>query len=92
MNTKSIPAIISLLAGLVTCVVMFQQKSTNVNSMKTLFLVLILFYGAGLLIQFLLNKVLNPAPKNEEIQELTPEEETIQNDDNTEELKAEEMN
>ncbi|RDU22407.1 hypothetical protein [Anaerosacchariphilus polymeriproducens] len=92
MNTKSIPAIISLLAGLVTCVVMFQQKYTDVNGMKTLFMVLIIFYGAGLILQFMLNKVFNPAPKKEDKQEMDPDETSIQNNERIEEVKTEEMN
>lgn len=69
MNTKPIPAIITLLAGLVTCIVIFLNKYEFLDGMKTLLTVVIIFYIIGLLLKAILNKVFNPVVKKTDLEE-----------------------
>lgn len=54
---RSVPAIITLLAGFVTCVLMIINKITIVTYLWTLALVMIGFYIVGLGLRVILNKV-----------------------------------
>lgn len=56
MNTRSVPAIIMLAAGLVTCIIGIVQQFSFGMFTKTLFLVLIGFYLLGLLVKLALDK------------------------------------
>ena len=56
MNTKPIPAIIMLTAGLVTCIVGIVQHFSFGTYVKTLFLVLIGFYLLGCVVKLVLDK------------------------------------
>lgn len=56
MNTKSIPAIIMLTAGFVTCIVGILRHFSFGMFTKTLFLVLIGFYLLGCIVKFALDK------------------------------------
>ena len=54
MKTKQVPAIVMLLAGLLTCVISIVQHMEFGKFVKTLFIVVICFYILGC-IQFLHN-------------------------------------
>ena len=56
MNTKPIPAIIMLTAGLVTCIVGIVQHFSFGTYVKTLFLVLIGFYLLGCIVKLVIDK------------------------------------
>ena len=56
MNTKPIPAIIMLTAGLVTCIVGIVQHFSFGTYVKTLLLVLIGFYLLGCIVKLVLDK------------------------------------
>ena len=56
MKTRSIPAIIMLTAGFVTCVVGIQQHFSSWMFIKTLLLVLIGFYLFGCIVKLVLDK------------------------------------
>ena len=56
MNTKPIPAIIMLTAGLVTCIVGIVEHFSFGTYIKTLFLVLIGFYLLGCIVKLVLDK------------------------------------
>lgn len=56
MNTRPIPAIIMLTAGLVTCIVGIVQHFSLGMFIKTLFLVLVGFYLLGCIAKLVLDK------------------------------------
>lgn len=56
MNTKPIPAIIMLTAGLVTCIVGIVKHFSFGTYVKTLLLVLIGFYLLGCIVKLVLDK------------------------------------
>lgn len=58
MRTRYIPAGVMLLAGAVTCIVSIVQKQESVTALKTLLVVLILFYIIGLVTKFFIEKIL----------------------------------
>ena len=78
---RNVPAIITLLAGFITSVIMIKYRYTLVNFMWILIAVMVGFYICGVLIRFALNKVVqNKEDKEntvqEEEQEQTEEQET----------------
>ena len=68
---KNVPAIITLLAGFITSVIMIKYRYTLVNFMWILICVMLAFYICGMLIRFVLNKV---AEKKENKQKASDEE------------------
>ena len=78
---RNVPALITLLAGFITSVIMIVHRYSLVNFMWILIAVLVGFYICGVLIRFALNKVVqNKEDKEntvqEEEQEQTEEQET----------------
>lgn len=69
MKTKTLPAIIMLLAGFVTCIVGIIEQIEIVRFTKILLLVLVIFYVLGLIIKMILDK--NFQEKEKEIEETT---------------------
>lgn len=49
MRLRYIPALITLLAGSITCIISIVRQNEIVSSLKTLLLVLIIFYMIGLI-------------------------------------------
>lgn len=84
---RSVPAIITLLAGFVTCVLMIINKITIVTYLWTLALVMVGFYLVGLGLRVILNKVFedkkddNDKDTDEEVNE-----EDVSTDDNKEDV------
>ena len=68
---RNVPAIITLLAGFITSVIMIKYRYTLVNFMWILICVMLAFYICGMLIRFVLNKV---AEKKENKQKASDEE------------------
>ena len=68
---RNVPAIITLLAGFITSVIMIKYRYTLVNFMWILICVMLAFYICGMLIRFVLNKV---AEKKENKQTASDEE------------------
>lgn len=66
---RSIPAIITLLAGFVTCVLMIINKITIVTYLWTLALVMVGFYFVGLGLRVILNKVFEDKKDNTDTEE-----------------------
>ena len=54
---RNVPALITLLAGFITSVIMIKYRYTLVNFMWILICVMLAFYICGMLIRFALNKV-----------------------------------
>lgn len=78
---RNVPALITLLAGFITSVIMIVHRYSLVNFMWILIAVMVGFYICGVLIRFALNKVVqNKDDKEntvqEEEQEQTEEQET----------------
>lgn len=67
MNTKKIPAVLSLLAGLIALIIMFIGKVEMLELLTTLFIVLLSFYVFGCIVRAIVNKCL--PPEEEEIDE-----------------------
>ncbi len=72
MKTKTIPAIIMLLAGFITCLAGISAHMEVTDFMKVLFIVLIIFYIFGCIVKVIVDK--NFATMQEE--ETTDGEET----------------
>lgn len=83
MKTKSVPAVIMLIAGFIACVAGMIAHMEVAGFMKMLLVVLILFYILGCIVKIVLDK--NFAEMQDE--ETTDGEET---EDNEESLEAEE--
>lgn len=78
---RNVPALITLLVGFITSVIMIVHRYSLVNFMWILIAVMVGFYICGVLIRFALNKVVqNKEDKEntvqEEEQEQTEEQET----------------
>ena len=82
---RSIPAIITLLAGFVTCVLMLINKITIVTYLWTLALVMIGFYIVGLVLRVILNKVFEDKEDDKGAEEAVNEEDVNKEDENTQE-------
>ena len=66
---RNVPALITLLAGFITSVIMIVHRYSLVNFMWVLIAVMAVFYICGVLIRFALNKVV----QNKEEKENTTE-------------------
>ncbi len=76
MNTKNIPAIMSLSAGAITSIITFLIRYEVKAMLGILLAVLLLFYVAGLIVKAILDKFQNEiALKEEEEERLRKEEE-----------------
>ena len=71
MNTKKIPAIISLAAGLVSLIVTYISKEELLSVLTTLFIVLLSFYILGCILKVIIDKLTaEKEPEEEEEKEL----------------------
>ena len=61
---RNLPALITLLAGFITSVIMIVHRYSLVNFMWVLIAVMTGFYICGVLIRFALNKVVQNKEKN----------------------------
>lgn len=85
MRTRYIPAGVMLVAGAVTCIISIVQKQETVVALKTLLVVLILFYIIGLITKILVDKILRDFAEKEIME--------VQNDaDGEENLEQENKN
>lgn len=70
MRDRYIPALITLLAGAITCIIDIYRKAELLPSLKRLLLVLIIFYIIGLIARAIFRNVLeaksNTSDENEE--------------------------
>lgn len=66
MNTKSIPAVIMLSAGLITCIAGIAVHMEVIRFTKMLFIVLIVFYLFGCIVKLILDKGFAAVRKKEE--------------------------
>lgn len=83
MNTKSVPAIIMLIAGFVACVAGIVSHMDVADFMKMLLIVLIVFYILGCIVKLLLDRNF-PKMQEEETtdgEETEEEEESLENEE-----------
>lgn len=85
MEGRYIPAIITLIAGLVTSVVCLVKGIGTIRSLVVLLIVLIIFYLVGRIVKFVIVKTLQepfdiPEVEDEEVIE-TGEEETLESNE-----------
>lgn len=74
MNTKKIPAIVSLLAGLLALIVTYIGKLEFVEILTILFIVLLSFYILGCIVKAVIEKFVVPDEEEEaDDEEVEPE-------------------
>lgn len=56
MKTKQIPVLITLIAGLITCIISFVNQVSMDRFVKTLCLVVVVFFILGSVVSFILAK------------------------------------
>lgn len=77
MKTNYVPALITLSAGLVDCIISFRSHLSMYDFTKQLLLVLLIFYIIGCFLQFILKKAMKAfEDKKEEVTEEENEEKT----------------
>lgn len=54
MNTKSLPAVLALIAGFVTCIISFAQRVDTVVFAKKFIIVCIIFFAIGTVIRIVI--------------------------------------
>lgn len=77
MKTKTIPALITLTAGLITCIVSFLSNVSMEKFVASLFLTVLIFFMLGSVIKLVLDRNFPPEPEEmeaEENEEQQPEE------------------
>jgi flagellar biosynthesis/type III secretory pathway M-ring protein FliF/YscJ len=74
MKTKGIPAVVMLLAGLVTCIIGIVQHMETMVFTKTLLAVLVIFYVLGCIVKLVLDKNFKEMDEPEKEQEESGEE------------------
>lgn len=74
MNTKKIPAVVSLLAGLIALVVTYVRKAEILETLTTLLIVLLSFYVLGSIVKVVIDKIVK-----DDIEEETDEESELEN-------------
>lgn len=90
MNTKVIPAILSLLAGVIALIVTYIRKAELIEILTTLFIVLLSFYILGCIVKAIMDKFV--APREEDEEEGVGEEEDMENIDTNEEQETQDTN
>lgn len=60
MDIRILPALITLIAGAITCIIDIYRRADLLSSLKRLLLVLVIFYILGLIARAIIKKVLKP--------------------------------
>ena len=89
MKVKCVPAIVTLSAGLVNCIVSIYYHLDIYTYLKQLLLVLILFYFIGCILQWILDFGINKMEDKKENMDEKQENETNDNDNDNEALNDE---
>ena len=84
MKVKCVPAIVTLSAGLVNCIVSIYYHLDTYTYLKQLLLVLILFYFIGCILQWILDFGINKMADKKENMDEMQESETNDNDNDNE--------
>lgn len=65
MKTRRLPAIIMLIAGLITCIITIIKKFEVIDALTTLLMVLLSFYVIGVFVRIAVDKIININNKEE---------------------------
>ncbi len=80
MKTNYVPALITLSAGLVDCIISFKNHLSMYDFTKQLLFVLLIFYVIGCLLQFILKKAMTAL---EDKKEAVRDEDENEDEENT---------
>ena len=69
MKTKQVPVIITLIAGLITCILGFKMHMGTAQFVRTLVIILISFYSLGCIAKLVLDKNFKEEPEEEATEE-----------------------
>ncbi|MCI9447048.1 MAG: hypothetical protein HFH36_06580 [Lachnospiraceae bacterium] len=69
MKTKQVPVIITLIAGLITCILGFKMHMGTAQFVRTLVIILISFYILGCIAKLVLDKNFKEEPEEEATEE-----------------------
>lgn len=69
MKTKQVPVIITLIAGLITCILGFKMHMGTAQFVRTLVIILISFYILGCIAKLVLDKNFKEEPEEEAMEE-----------------------
>ena len=83
---RNLPAIVTLLAGFIACVIMIKDRYELVGFLWRLVLVMVVFYAFGLLIRVILNVAFKEAEKKKEGE---TQEDDAENEEDTQEQSSE---
>lgn len=88
MKTKQVPVIITLIAGLITCILGFKMHMGTAQFVRTLVIILISFYILGCIAKLVLDKNFKEEPEEEATEE-AGEESDSEETDGSEEITEE---
>ena len=69
MKTKQVPVIITLIAGLITCILGFKMHMGTAQFVRTVVIILISFYILGCIAKLVLDKNFKEEPEEEATEE-----------------------
>lgn len=84
MKTNYVPALITLSAGLVDCIISFRNHLSMYEFTKQLLLVLLIFYVIGCLLQYILNKAMKAFADKEAVRKEREAHTPLENMDSSE--------
>ena len=84
MKTNYVPALITLSAGLVDCIISFRNHLSMYEFTKQLLLVLLIFYVIGCLLQYILNKAMKAFADKEAVRQESEAHTPLENMDSSE--------
>lgn len=87
MRDRFIPALITLIAGAITCIFDIYRKADLLSSLKRLLLVIVIFYVIGLISRAIIRKTLEHKPDVPDEESYIEENEDEAEDDNLVEPK-----
>ncbi len=76
MKTKQVPVIITLVAGLITCILGFTMHMETAKFVQTLVIILVSFYILGCIAKLVLDKNFKEEPEEEATEEAGEESDT----------------
>lgn len=83
MKTKTVPAIIMLIGGFITCVIGILNHQDTATFVRNLFIVLIVFYVFGCIIKIILDKNF-PLMQEKDTEDTEKTEDTEETEENVE--------
>lgn len=90
MRDRFLPALITLIAGAVICIIDIYRKASLLSSLKRLLLVLIIFYIIGLIAKAVIKKALEYRPdvSDDEVDTEAEDSDSDDKEENSEKVEA----